>query len=324
MEFSVIIPIYNVERYLRQCVDSVLAQDFEDYEVILVDDGSPDRCPVICDEYADDNINIKVVHQANGGLSDARNSGLAVASGEYVVFLDSDDYWADTTALSEMHHCFKAAACDTIMFGCFDRDELTGISVQTRGKFPDSIIHSSDKSGVVKWLMTNGQYPGAAWILAVKRSLLLDNDISFVKGNTAEDYDWVIKVLKASKKISLLDKPFCIHRINVPGSITSSLKLSGIAGMTTAINNWVESPCDLLPTLDDYLARVFVIALSGYTTLSKRDRKIAKQMLKSSSPILNRSNSALSRSARILLCIFGYAVTSKIIHTVQIFSKKIS
>ena len=89
--FSIVIPVYNVEKYLNECVDSVLIQTFTDFEVILVDDGSPDKCPVICDEYAETDSRIHVIHKKNGGLSDARNAGLDIARGKYIYFLDGDD-----------------------------------------------------------------------------------------------------------------------------------------------------------------------------------------------------------------------------------------
>ena len=95
IKLSIIVPVYNVAPYLRKCVDSLLSQDFEDYEIILVDDGSPDGCPQICDEYAKGHANIWVIHQTNAGLSAARNAGLKVAKGEYVSFVDSDDYWEE-------------------------------------------------------------------------------------------------------------------------------------------------------------------------------------------------------------------------------------
>ena len=91
MLFSVIVPIYNVEKYLRRCIDSVLEQTYADYELILVDDGSPDSCPVICDEYAVKDKRIKVIHKPNGGLVSARQAGMSVALGEYVFHLDGDD-----------------------------------------------------------------------------------------------------------------------------------------------------------------------------------------------------------------------------------------
>ena len=89
---SIIVPVYNVEKYLDRCMESLLNQTLKDIEIILVDDGSPDNCPQICDEYAKKDSRVKVVHKVNAGLGYARNSGLDVASGEYVAFVDSDDY----------------------------------------------------------------------------------------------------------------------------------------------------------------------------------------------------------------------------------------
>lgn len=99
---SVLVPIYNVEKYLSRCIDSVLSQDFCDYELILVDDGSPDRCSIICDEYAKKDFRVKVIHKQNGGLVSARLAGFKQARGEYLVFLDSDD-WLLPKALSILY-----------------------------------------------------------------------------------------------------------------------------------------------------------------------------------------------------------------------------
>ncbi|KAF3371822.1 glycosyl transferase family 2, partial [Enterococcus faecium] len=91
-EISIIVPVYKVEKYLRKCVDSILAQTFTDFEVILVDDGSPDNSGKICDEYAEKDNRVRVIHKENGGLSSARNAGIDVARGKYLGFVDSDDY----------------------------------------------------------------------------------------------------------------------------------------------------------------------------------------------------------------------------------------
>ena len=99
---SVIIPIYKVEKYLKSCVDSVLSQSYKNIEVILVDDGSPDSCPQICDYYKSLDKRIVVIHKNNGGLSDARNVGLSKANGDYVLFLDSDDLWTEQYAVSRL------------------------------------------------------------------------------------------------------------------------------------------------------------------------------------------------------------------------------
>ena len=98
---SVIIPVYQVENFLRRCVDSVLGQTLPDIEIILVDDGSPDQCPEICDAYAESHDNVRVIHKENGGLSSARNAGMRAASGKYVLFVDSDD-WIDPETAAEL------------------------------------------------------------------------------------------------------------------------------------------------------------------------------------------------------------------------------
>lgn len=105
---SVIVPVYNVEPYLHQCVDSILAQTYTDFELILVDDGSPDNCGAICDEYAEKDSRIRVIHQKNGGLSAARNAGIDAARGEYLAFVDSDD-WVHPEMLRLLHQ----AICQT-------------------------------------------------------------------------------------------------------------------------------------------------------------------------------------------------------------------
>lgn len=110
---SVIIPVYKVEPYLRRCVESVLNQTYQNLEVILVDDGSPDNCGAICDEYAALDSRVKVIHKENGGLSSARNAGLELAAGEYISFVDSDD-WLDPKLYS---HCIAAMPFDMAIFG---------------------------------------------------------------------------------------------------------------------------------------------------------------------------------------------------------------
>lgn len=105
-EISVIVPVYKVEKYIRKCVDSILAQTFSDFELLLVDDGSPDNCGVICDEYAQKDGRVKVIHKKNGGLSDARNAALDIMRGKYVYFVDSDD-WISSDALECAYSSLK-------------------------------------------------------------------------------------------------------------------------------------------------------------------------------------------------------------------------
>ena len=131
MTFSIIIPVYKVEKYLNQCVDSVLNQSFKDFELILVDDGSPDNCPRICDDYAKKDARVKVIHQQNGGQACARNTGLSYAVGMYIIFLDSDDYLIDSTALEKINDK-TVAEPDVTLYGyrkLFESDGSFGAPV---------------------------------------------------------------------------------------------------------------------------------------------------------------------------------------------------
>ena len=104
MKLSIIIPVYAVETTLNQCIESVVSQDYNDFELLLVDDGSPDHCPQICDRWAAKDQRVRVIHQKNGGLSDARNKGIEEARGEYITFIDSDDYIEAHTLKPLMSH----------------------------------------------------------------------------------------------------------------------------------------------------------------------------------------------------------------------------
>ena len=112
-KLSVIVPIYNVEQYLKKCLNSIVNQTYKDLEIILVDDGSPDGCPQLCDEYASLDNRIKVIHKKNGGLSSARNAGLDIATGDYVTFVDSDDY-LETDIYEKVINIFEDHSADIV------------------------------------------------------------------------------------------------------------------------------------------------------------------------------------------------------------------
>lgn len=113
-KFSIIVPVYKVEQYLDRCIQSILKQTFTDFEVILVDDGSPDNCGVICDNYAAKDDRIVVLHQINQGLSAARNNGLDIARGEYICFVDSDD-WIEHEMLAEIEADLLSKCSDVVI-----------------------------------------------------------------------------------------------------------------------------------------------------------------------------------------------------------------
>jgi glycosyltransferase involved in cell wall biosynthesis len=173
-EISVIIPVYKVEKYLERCIDSVLAQTFVDFECILVNDGSPDNCPLICDEYAKKDRRIKVVHKENGGVSSARNAGLDIAQGEWITFIDSDD-WVDEEYLELMYNNAVKNNCDLSIcrMQMFDENSET-----VKENKPSSIMFF-DKNFAKKTLLGFKHFTTSAVCKLVKRTLVCKNNVRF-------------------------------------------------------------------------------------------------------------------------------------------------
>lgn len=190
---SVIVPIYGVEKYLNQCVESLVRQTYQNLEIILVDDGSPDNCGNICDEWAKKDTRIKVVHKENGGLSDARNAGFAVATGEYLSFIDSDDYVEPTfieklyTALIE--HDADIAECGT-RYVSETGEELKVRESQDRQFIPLNALEMLIKQ--------KGLYQ-TVWNKLYTRDVV--GDVLFAKGKYNEDEFWTYKIFDRAKKI---------------------------------------------------------------------------------------------------------------------------
>lgn len=222
MKISFVIPVYKVEAYLNQCVDSILNQTYRDIEVILVDDGSPDDCPQICDEYAKRDNRVIVIHKSNGGLSDARNAGLKVAKGNYVVFVDSDDFWVDDNQLELLvHSVSEHQDCDFIGFNCSYYYPASG-TYKAWLAYSDAISKPTSGNDILQILVKSGIVPMSACLKIMKRTFLIDNALYFKKGLLAEDIPWFIDVLEKCNKCMYINQYIYAYRQNVVGSISSS------------------------------------------------------------------------------------------------------
>lgn len=221
-EFSVIVPIYRVEKYLNKCVDSVLCQTFDDFELILVDDGSPDRCGQICDSYAYADSRIKVVHKNNGGLSSARNAGLDIATGKYIIFLDSDDYWDDNTALEHIHNNLAETDADLLVFPAkrFYEDENRFTYILNLEVDRNRII-DTNANCAIEYMLENNIYRAAAWNKVIRKSVIDEHLIRFKEGYLSEDMDWCGTLLLYSTRFDFYKEPFYSYRQQRSGSITS-------------------------------------------------------------------------------------------------------
>lgn len=192
-KYSIVVPVYKVEEYLDRCVKSILNQTYSDIELVLVDDGSPDNCPQMCDDYAKEDARIKVVHKKNSGLSDARNAGLESASGEYVVFIDSDDY-------IELDTCEKFSR-----YADKEYDILIGdANVVGAGNCDLSHIafdEVTDGKSYFKQSLKETKVPIVAVINAYRREFLIENALKFKSGILHEDVEFTPRVFLAAKSV---------------------------------------------------------------------------------------------------------------------------
>ena len=172
---SVILPVYNVEKYLNQSVSSLLFQLYNNLEIILIDDGSTDLSFEICEKYATRNSRILFVHKTNGGLSSARNIGIDCATGDYILFLDSDDFWSHENVLSDIAELAKETP-DLICFGY--REYVDGKGENGIGTdFSDYHAVGTSKNEVLKELLTHGIYVSSACCKAVKTEVVQQNKL---------------------------------------------------------------------------------------------------------------------------------------------------
>ena len=198
---SVIIPVYNVENYLEKCIESLVSQTYHNLEIILVDDGATDCCPQLCDTWALKDSRIIVIHKTNGGLSDARNAGMQLAKGEYIAFIDSDD-WIETEAFQKMLNRMIEDNSDVVSCGVKWVSEsgklLSEVSVAK-----NEVI---DMHTAVSEIISDGKLKQHVWNKLYKRNLIAD--IPFEKGKYHEDVFWSYQVFGRAKRVSLMIDSF--------------------------------------------------------------------------------------------------------------------
>lgn len=321
MRFSIIIPIYKVEDYLEKCVNSVLCQTYKDFEIILVDDGSPDKCPEICDQLGCKDNRIQIIHKTNGGLADARNAGLTIASGDYILFLDSDDYWDNIDALSILNNRLSSNnyQTDLLLYGCKDLIYNTNKISISRGNYNPKVFCNGkgNKAEILSYLYASGQFPGSAWIVAIRRTFLIKNNIWFIKGIKSEDIDWLLEVLTKAKSIDAINLPFYVYIKGRTGSITKSIDINHIYDLNFILKKWYNKLLnsnnnDTRPLLS-YLSYLYIMMTIGYAQLSSRYPEI-EQTLKQHRHILKYANGTKSKFGALTINLWGIRKGGKVLN----------
>ncbi len=248
--FSIIIPVYKVEKYLDECIQSVLSQSFTDFEVILVDDGSPDNCPKMCDEYAQKDKRIRVIHKENGGVSSARNMGLDIAKGEYIWFVDSDDF-IENDSLQKLFSVSEKEKPDAVCFGYKEQNKdgnsYPVVSRPYMGATDKQLNLSIMFAGIVSSPNTGIDIGPVTKIFSGK--IIEKNNLRFDETvRTAEDLLFTSNYFLYTENITVLSDCLYYYRYN-------DTSLSKTKKNTTVTYKGVERSVYIITQLGEYLKK---------------------------------------------------------------------
>jgi glycosyltransferase involved in cell wall biosynthesis len=273
--FSIIVPVYNVEDYLSKCLDSILEQRYSNYELILINDGSTDSSLEICKKYQKIYSQIILIDKKNGGLSDARNTGLRESKGDYIIFTDSDDYWQGKQVLDNLDDLIKESSPDVIIHEesrFFSEKDIVCKYNQKfiknkRGKFENEILD----------LVYYDLYVASAWDKVIKRSILIDNNLFFPVGRKSEDIEWCGKLISHIQTFSIYSKSFYVYRQVRKGSITTTVGGKHIEDVYAMVKHGLNSQNavseKINKAIENYWACNYVVILKDFYVLSPKSQK---------------------------------------------------
>ena len=325
MTFSFIIPVYNTAEYLDECVQSILSQSYNDYEIILVDDGSNDGSGQMCDKYSEEFSRIKVIHQKNAGLSVARNTGIKNASGEYFILVDSDDFWLGDY-LGEI-----AAACgnkpDMVVYSYQSFENKDELKIRKAEFELPSYQCEYDGTYFLKEVLElalerNTFYRLCAWCYCYKRSFFADNGFQYPVGRNYEDLRLTWQVILAAESVVVMPEIIYAYRKGVSGSITSINNYKNLSDRLEQVINNIEDirhndklDSRLKTLLEDcFCESYFIIMTISDLSASRAERKSLMNSLDENEWV---SKCSLRRADRIvagLIDIFGVRFVCMLLH----------
>lgn len=307
--FSIIIPVYNVEKYLDACVESVLAQTFTDFEVLLINDGAADGSGAICDRLAEKDSRVRVIHQENQGLSGARNTGIREAQGDYLMFLDSDDWWDTSAVLENVARRLEKTQADVLSF-----DYQKSFDGQ---KEPPYFNKENAQEYTLEYMMEEGLWVNGACNKAVSARLFADGDLFFRPKVSSEDMDWTLRLAIKADRFDYLQQVVFVYRQRKT-SLSHSVSEKRVTDMLGNVQHCLKLLEDcpqkrqaLLP----YVAYQYATALYNYAALPGKQRRELLPAFKSLRWLLRESENSkvkLLKAANQLLGFGGMLLALRV------------
>lgn len=327
--FSVIIPVWNTEKYIRICIDSLIKQNFDDYEIILINDGSVDDSGNICNEYKLKFDNISVIHQENKGASSARNLGIKAANGKYLIFLDSDDTICDGGLKLLKEELENQSLPDIMICRAQKYDITTDIIFDDDCYFDTDRYKRMKNYDIYEKLRDMKDMHWTPWGVVVKRLYITTNNLFFYEGIICEDEEWTPRVFFNAKSIGYNNNFLCCYKINRTGSVTSSRNIKGcfdrikIADLLekefkkdkynlNVINAIYQERCSIIFGTINF--SVYYRNLTVYNDLIN--------LLKTKIRILKYSKNIIHRASYIMCRILGIQITGIVLQGIVVMKSK--
>lgn len=319
IKYSIIVPVYQTKNYLAECIESVLSQTYPHFEIILIDDGSTDGSSELCDYYSKKDNRIVAIHKKNEGQGVARNIGVSIAKGEYIIFLDSDDWWNDVDALNKIDKLSDKTDLVFFELSIMNRKE---IKIDIANKLKDEY----DNGQLFMYDLLNKD-PSFSWypvLYAFKKEIWENNNILFPKNTFFEDTATVYKIVLFSNKVKVLKDVFYCYRQSRNESTTKSVNcvlLSNHIDVCGNCINYVIAADNINKDLKKLLLNNFgcgyVDVVNHLHRLSKHDFNRIKQILIKNYYILDYVNIGKQRYMALIIKIFGIDFSSFILGLIQ-------
>lgn len=315
-KLSVIIPVYNSEKYLDQCIQSILKQTYKNTEIVLVDDGSTDNSRNICLDYADKDNRIVFIEEENAGTSAARNKGLKKATGDYITFTDNDDFLSDVNAYENIMSILEKSNADILMFNTAIYDDATGMCTHSGNEIDRSQIAGKKAAEALKTVMQNGLMARAVWAKFFKAELLNEYNVEFPENMRNEDTAFTAEAFLHAKSYDWYDGIFYCYRINSGTSQTSKpMNKSQLDDLKKILMHYIRKTdelkdSELKEAMYSYLAFPFAVWLgyaSGIKSIGKAD---FKEMKKYSYVLKYHDDSSMVTLSK-LYNILGFGITKE-------------
>lgn len=316
MFFSIIIPMYNSQQYITQCLDSLLCQSMSDFEVVVVNDGSNDKSGDIVSSYVANDSRIRLITQANSGQSKARNRGLRESRGQYVIYLDSDDFVVKQDFLEKVKGMIDDTNAEVVMY------KYVKYYDGENSRFDKCHYSFSGTEGITSpeklmpLLAQADAYYASAWSKSVKRDLLINNNIFFDENLSCEDIDWGYRIIENVSVISCLNEEYIAYRQR-QGSVTKSGSWKNFYDFLITVEKYKEryesENVSINPELRlgmlGTLAKYYANLLMTYVRVNDAKKKQMKPRLKKLASVLKYGKSKRPIVIRSIYKVFGLSVT---------------